>query len=409
MIDLLLEGKNTHMEHAEDVILNEGVDGTRRVINYFRALRDMLAGHTKAPVNVTVKWDGAPAIFAGVDPRDGQFFVAKKGVFNVNPKVYKTNADIDADISSPDLNNKMKLALAHLPKLGIKGVIQGDFLYSKADIRKVDIDGEPHITFHPNTIVYAIPANSDLAKKILGSELGIVWHTSYRGSSFESMSASFGETIASGLKKPKEVWSIDAVFKDVSGTATLTSDETKEVTAMLSGIGRMFNGIPAKVFNGISENEERLMRVKTYINSHVRAGQEIKNTQIFVRDMVKWILDYYKKEEDSRKTEAGKMKVRQKRDEVLSYFSNNDQRQIVALFDLYNALIEVKLILIAKLDKAKRIRTLLLTKDGYRVTGQEGFVAIDHIGQNAIKLVDRLQFSYANFGSGGIVRGWERK
>ena len=56
----------------------------------------MLAGNARSSVNMTVKWDGAP-IFAGIDPSDGKFFVAKKSVFNVNPKLYKTNAEIDAD------------------------------------------------------------------------------------------------------------------------------------------------------------------------------------------------------------------------------------------------------------------------------------------------------------------------
>ena len=183
----LAEAKNTHMEHLEDNILNAGVDGARQSIDYLRNLRDMLAGKSTGKVNVTVKWDGAPAVFAGTDPSDGKFFVAKKGIFNKNAKVYKSNADIDADIAAGDLNDKMKLALAELPKLGIKGVVQGDFLYSKEDIKTVDIDGEPHITFHPNTIVYAIPKKSKLANTILASRIGVVWHTTYRGNDFESM------------------------------------------------------------------------------------------------------------------------------------------------------------------------------------------------------------------------------
>src|SRR6056300_590363 len=157
----LTEEKNTHMEHLEDNILNAGVNGARDSINYLRALRDMLAGDAKAPVNVTVKWDGAPAVFAGKDPSDGKFFVAKKGIFNKNPKVYKTNADVDADTKG-DLNTKLKLALAEFPKLGIKGIVQGDFLYAKEDLKEVDINGEPHVTFHPNTIVYAVPKASKL-------------------------------------------------------------------------------------------------------------------------------------------------------------------------------------------------------------------------------------------------------
>ena len=402
----LVESKNTHMEHLEDNILNAGVDGTRDSINFLRALRDMLAGTAKAKVNVTVKWDGAPAVFAGVDPSDGKFFVAKKGIFNKNPKVYKTNADVDADTSG-DLNTKLKLALAELPKLGIKGVVQGDFLYAKEDLKVVDIEGEPHITFHPNTIVYAVPKNSALGKEILGSKIGVVWHTTYRGSSFEEMSASFGEEIASGLKKVKGVWSVDALYRDVSGTANFTAAETDEVTAILSQAGRLFNTIKRETFNGISDNEDTLIRVKTFVNSKIRQGERIKNTKTFVRDLEKYIADYYNKEADKLKTDKGKASKIAKRDSTLEYFRKTPTAQIVAMFDLYNLIIDAKLMIISKLDKAKTIGTFLKTADGYKVTEQEGFVAIDKMGKNAVKLVDRLGFSNANF-SDKYIKGWQK-
>ena len=394
------------MEHLEDNILNAGVNGTRQSINYLRALRDMLAGNTKAPVNVTIKWDGAPAVFAGTDPSDGKFFVAKKGIFNKNPKVYKTEADVDADTSG-DLNAKLKLALKELPKLGIEGVVQGDFLYSREDIKEVDINGEPHITFHPNTIVYSIPKKSSLAKEILGSKLGVVWHTTYRGDSFETMSASFGKAIASNLKSSSAVWSVDATYKDVSGQATFTKAETDAITKILSNAGKLFNQIPAAVFNDISDNDDLLMRTKTYINTKVREGQRIGNTKVFVSGLVDFINAYYQKEIDKVKTEKAKATKDAKRKEVLSYFSKHRPADIIRLFDLYNLIVDAKLMIIRKLDKAKRIDTLLLTQDGYKVTEQEGFVAIDHTGKNAVKLVDRLQFSHANF-SPDIIKGWQR-
>ena len=402
----LKESKNTHMEHLEDAILNNGVEGAREAINFIRALRDTLSGKTKTPMNVTVKFDGAPAVFAGIDPEDGQFFVAKKGIFNKNPKVYKTDADIDADTQG-DLNKKMKLALKYLPALGIEGVIQGDFLYSKDDIKTVEIDGEPHITFHPNTIVYSIPKKSDLAAQILRSEIGVVWHTTYRGESFETMRASFGKEIATRLGKTKEVWSVDATYEDVSGQATFTDKETAEVTQILSKAGKIFQSLDRKVVDGISQNPERLIRVKTFVNSKVREGQRIGDTKKFVDDLIAYINDYYSKEEEKRKSEKGKIAQRQKRDDILSFFNEVKKSEIVKLFNLYDLLVDAKLHIVNKLDKAKSINTLLLTPNGYQVTGQEGFVAIDHTGKNAVKLVDRLQFSYANFSS-DIVKGWQR-
>ena len=192
----ITEQKNTHMTHIEDKVLYGGVNGTRQAINALRELRNMLGGVKDG--KVSVKWDGAPAVFCGIDPSDGEFFVAKKGIFNANPKVYKTNADIDADTSG-DLNAKLKLALKELPSLGIKGVIQGDFLFGPGDVKTEKIKGQSYLTFHPNTIVYAVPADSEAAKEIKKATIGIVWHTTYKGSTFESMKASYGVNVK-GLK-----------------------------------------------------------------------------------------------------------------------------------------------------------------------------------------------------------------
>ena len=402
----MTEDKNTHMEHLEDNLLNAGVDGARDSINYLRSLRDMLAGNSKSQVNVTVKWDGAPAVFAGIDPSDGKFFVAKKGIFNKNPKVYKTKADVDADTKG-DLNTKLNLALRYLPDMNIKGVIQGDFLYAKKDIKKIQIDGESYITFHPNTIVYAIPEKSRLASEILRSEIGVVWHTNYRGKSFESMSASFGEKIASNLKGSRSVWSVDAVYKDVTGQATMTKTETDAVTLLLSAAGKQFNKINKATFDGITENADLLVRVKTYVNVQVRAGQKIDSPSKFVSGLMEYIYEYYQKEIDKRKSEKGKASQEEKRKEIMSYFSNTDKSQIVGLFELYNLIVDAKLMIIRKLDKAKTVGTFLKTRDGYKVTEQEGFVAIDRMGKNAVKLVDRLQFSNANF-SPDYIKGWQK-
>tara|TARA_R110002153_G_scaffold7349_1_gene32997 strand:- start:541 stop:1773 length:1233 start_codon:yes stop_codon:yes gene_type:complete len=402
----LTEQKNTHMEHLEDNILNAGVDGARESINFLRSLRDMLSGNSKTKVDVSVKWDGAPAIFAGKDPSDNKFFVAKKGIFNKNPKIYKTNKDVDDDIAKGDLNTKMKLALKHLPALNIKGVIQGDFLYSKKDLRKTTIDGESYITFHPNTIIYAIPEKSELAKQVRGSEIGVVWHTTYRGKSFETMSASFGKAITSKLSTSKKVWSVDPKYRDVSGNASMTDKETDAINVILAKAGKKFTEINKETFDGITNNPELLARTKVYTNVKVRAGETIDDTDKFVTDLMSYLYDFYQGQIDKLKTEKGKARKEEARKEVMAYFSNVDKSQIVALFDLYNLITDAKLIIIRKMDKAKTIGTFLKTADGYKVTGEEGFVAIDKVGnKNAVKLVDRMKFSKANFNP-EYIKGW---
>lgn len=402
----IVEEKNTHMEHVEDLVFNEGVNGARKAVNFLRSLRDMLAGNVKSPITSTVKWDGAPAIFAGIDPRDKKFFVAKKGVFNKEPKVYKTAADIDADTSG-DLAAKLKVALREFSKLGIKsGVYQGDLMFT--DDKKIEtIDGEKYITFHPNTIVYAVPYNSELGKKIRSAKIGVVWHTTYEGDSFESMRASFGKTIVDKFSAVSTIWMDDANYKDYSGTATFTAEETKHVTDVLSRAGTIFNSISAQTLNGISNDEDLLLAVKTFNNSKIRKMEQISDTRAHVRDLFHYIHDKYQKEIEKKKTAAGKQKQEDARKRILSFFAHHDQNQIVAIFDLVNLLVEAKKMIIEKMNQAGHINTFLKTANGFKVTGVEGFVAIDHLSGGAVKIVDRMEFSYANF-SPEILKGWQR-
>ena len=400
-------GKNLHMTHLEDAVIDGGVTGTRNVFNYLRALRDMLAGNASAPVSVTVKWDGAPALFAGIDPSDGKFFIAKKGVFNKNPKIYKTNEEIDNDLSG-DLADKFKVALKEFAKLGIKeGVIQGDFLFTKDDLKTETIDGESYITFHPNTIVYAVPTNSSLGKRIAGSEIGVVWHTTYRGSDFESMSASFGEKIASKLKETKSVWAVDAVFEDKSGNATFTKQETDEITKILSQAGSIFRTTKAKVLDEFKNNTELNARTNTYINSKVREGQRVGDPRGFVIGLQRYIEEYYQKQADKVKTEKSKQAKIAQGQEILKFFDKRNTKDIEKVFAMYNLLVDAKHMVIDKLNHVDGLKTFLKTSKGFEVTGQEGFVAIDHIGKGSLKLVDRLNFSKANF-STEYIKGWQK-
>jgi hypothetical protein len=403
----LVEAKNTHMEHAEDNVLNGGVEGARQTINFLQSLRDMLAGNSNVKINATVKWDGAPAVFAGIDPRDGKFFVAKKGIFNKNPKVYKTPAEVRADTSG-DLADKLVTCLKYLPELGIKGVIQGDLMFTQSDLRTQEIGGESCVTFHPNTIVYAVPTKTKLAKQIQSAKMGIVWHTTYTGSSFETMKASFGKNIKSKLRASKNVWFDDATYRDVTGTATMTQTETEEVTKVLSRAGTLFQTIKPAILNGFANDEELLIMTKTFNNSKIRMGQPIiDNGASHVRGLVQFITDKFQKDEDSKKTEAGKQAVRERKQRVLKFFSNNDPMEIAKVFDLMKLLVEAKIVIVSKMNKAEGIGTFLKTALGFMATSQEGYVAIDHTGKNAVKIVDRLEFSRANF-SPDILKGWQR-
>ena len=401
----LAESKNTHMTHIEDLILDGGVKGARQAILALRSLRDMLSGNAKAPVDITVKWDGAPAVFAGVDPEDGQFFVAKKGIFAKNPKVYKNHEDIDADTSG-DLNKKLKLAYDNLKDLGITGVIQGDFMFEKKDLKTQKINGINHITFHPNTIVYAIPTDNKLAKEIASAKIGIVWHTSYSGGTFETMTAEFGKEIVPKLKKTKDVWMVDATLPDLSGTATLTAKETTALSTRLSMAGKIFRTISSKTLKEIESNKELNLIINIYNNRMVRKGQRIKNTKKHATGLIMFVNDRYAKEIDKRSSQKGKDVQITKRDELLKFFNKKNLKNLQLVFDLQNLVIDSKLILINKLNKLSKIGTFVKTTSGFRVTNPEGFVAIDRMEGGAVKLVDRLEFSTNNF-SKDIIKGWD--
>jgi hypothetical protein len=398
----LTEEKNTHMTHIEDRVIYGGVNGTRQAINALRELRDMLKGSHSG--TVSVKWDGAPAIFAGIDPRDGKFFVAKKGIFNKDPKVYKSAADIDADTSG-DLASKLKDALKYLPELGITGVVQGDFLYGPGDLSTDTIDGEKYLTFHPNTIVYAVPANSPEAKEIRQAKIGIVWHTTYTGSSFETMRASYGVDV-SKFRNSRNVWSQDAMLRDLT-KATMSKRDTEEVNEYLSEAGKLFNQIAGSTLRELERNRQLAVLIETYNNTFVRRGEVIGDTGRHVSGLINWIKARYQKEIDSRKTAAGKSTQQKKLDEVLTFFSPQNKVSLKKMFDLQKVIVIAKLKLINSLNKLQKIDTFVKTRNGFKVTGAEGFVAIDKLGGGAVKIVDRMEFSYNNF-SPDILKGWDK-
>ena len=399
----IIEAKNTHMTHIEDMVIDGGVKGARDAIFALRDLRDMLAGSTNDTKQVTVKWDGAPAVFAGIDPSDGKFFVAKKGIFNKNPKVYKSVKEVKADTSG-DLAAKLTVAFQELSKLGIKkGVYQGDIMFTKKDLKKQTIDGVKYITFHPNTIVYAVPVEA--AQEIMRAKIGVVWHTYYQGATFESMSASFGVSVAA-FKTVRTVWQKSANFPDISGLATLSKKETNEITKHISNAGKLFQKIASSTLTDVSTNTDINLYINTFRNTKVRAQEETTDSKTYVAELIGWIENRYNTEKERLKSDAGKDRKEQAKLDALEFFSDVNKSGLISMFDMQNELVMAKKKLLTHLDSMDSINTFIKTKDGFRVTGAEGYVAIDHLTNGAVKIVDRMEFSYNNF-SKDIIKGWE--
>ena len=383
----ILEAKaNTHLTHLEELVLTQGQDGYNQAKSFLFELIKNLKGEDNTIKNVSVKWDGAPAVFTGINPDNGQFFVGTKSVFNKEPKINYSSKDIDVNHGhAPGLAKKLKLALEYLPSLGIKGILQGDFMFDNNDIETKDIDGTSHYTFRPNTIRYAVEANSELGKKIITAQIGIIFHTTY--DDLKGSGASFGADV-SGLKKNPKVWFDDAYFKDDTGIL-LSDEEEQSVLEKIKQADQIkvnYEGLPSSFLN-------------IYINSEIRVGEFLNNPLKSYDNFLNWFQSKIDKKMEKLKSDRGREKLRIKSEEETNNITSNKEN-IINAFKLSKLLAEAKTIFITKYDKAVATKHFIDNGDGtLRVTKAEGFVAVDHT-ENGIKLVDRMEFSKNNFNAG---------
>jgi len=386
-MSLLEEGKaNTHLTHLEELVLTQGPKGYDMARAFLLELLETLKGNSRSHVQTSVKWDGAPAIFAGINPENGSFFVGTKSIFNKVPKINYTPQDIINNHGhAPGLVDKLTKALEYLPSLGIKNILQGDFMFDDEMLEVTEIDGEPHYRFKPNTIVYAVPVDSDLGREIGKSKFGIVFHTTY-----DSLDggASFGADV-SGLRRVPGIWFDDAFFTDDTGTVTLTAGEEERVVNLVAEADQInkkinYNDLPSDLLN-------------IYINSEIRSGEFLESPERSLQGFLKWYSDKLEKRIDKLKSEQGKMRALNKGEEDLQTFKSREE-DMLNLFRVSRLLFEAKNIFIAKYNNAV-YNTKHFIDDGSGdlvATNPEGYVAVDHEG-NGVKFVDRLEFSRANF------------
>ena len=393
--------KNTHLEHLEDDIINRGSKGGVNAINFLKSVRDMLAGHSGTKINTTVKWDGAPAIICGVNPENGKFFVGTKSVFNVTPKINYTTADIKRNHSGA-VAQKLSVCLSHLSSLNIKQILQGDLLFTN-DTKVVSIDGDKMISFTPNTITYAVQASSGIGRKIARAKMGIVFHTMYTGKTMKALNANFGNVRGSGNSR---VFVASAAYRDDSGSIMFTKSELSKFDAQI----RMAEGSLYKGEKILDEMQSRAndplsvgFRLKSFFNYYIRSNKggmgKVKVLQDMFRDYYENIL---KMEIDARKTDKAKQKYRDILATGLKFINQNKSSLYFAIAS-HVTLANAKTTLIQKMNQIQQIGHYIKTGTGYRVTAPEGFVAVDRVA-GAVKLVDRLEFSRANF---TLPKGWK--
>lgn len=392
----------THSTHLEDLVIDMGVDGTRAAINALRDFRDAFGStNNKKELNLSVKWDGAPAVIFGTDPKTKKFFVGTKGVFAKNPKINYTHEDIDANHSG-ELAKKLHDALDYLPKITPKGrIFQGDYMFSKSDLGTTTINGEKNYTMHPNTIVYTVPVNSTLGKQISSAKMGIVVHTEYTGSDISTMTPTFGIGV-DNFGSSKDVWLQGALYHSDAGVGNLTAAETEAFDQLLSDAGHLFKSVSSKTFQMLSTDAELNSLVNIFANSKVRSGKSM-DPSTHAHELKDWIEAKYQKDIAEKKTDKSKDALKAKLAEI---HSKIDVNELTNIFMLQSKIAAGKLLVINKLNEIKQIGTFVKTSNGeFKVTNHEGFVGIS--GDMAgVKLVDRLEFSHNNF-SKNIIKGWD--
>ena len=397
--------KNPHLDHAEEIIFLRGIAGVQQLVNNFSNLLSMLTGKG-GNSSVTTKWDGSPAIFCGIDPSDGQFFVGTKGVFAKNAKLNKTMDDIETNhgdvtrneetVSKEGLREKLRYALQYLPELGITGVLQGDMLYTRPDLKMVQIDGQQAIAFKPNTITYTMPASSDVGRQILSSQIGIVFHTEYTGDSIATMSANFGFN-ADSLTPSRNVWFTDATIKNVSNQVSFSDDEVAQISQEIRNLSEL--GKNVQQFEVLNKQLpiDLITELKAHANTPIRSGQPLEQDPIkFAKGFIVRIKQKFAKAIEGLKSEKGREGKQAQLQQVMDVLDANVQN-IAGIYKAYLLADHIKMMFQRKMRQIRAIDSFIEQPDGsFKVTDPEGFVVVGSDG-GAMKIVDRLEFSAANF------------
>ena len=397
--------KNTHLEHLEDSILLDGQQGAKDAFMFLDELARVFTGAQKNNFKITTKWDGAPAVFCGTHPDTKKFFVGSKSVFNVNAKINYTAEDIDRNHGgSAGLAAKLKDCLKYLPELGIEGMAQGDLLFTD-DKEKKKINGTNCLIFQPNTITYCIPEADELYEKASKAKLGVVFHTSYSGKSMDSVQASFGYDV-SQLNDSKNVLVLSAETGQLGSDILLTQSEKSSLVKLKTSSVKSLSNASSfldEVAEQIKTKDQLVIgtRLKIFFNKYVREGKKLPSDKVFVKEFQEYFETEVKKAADKVKTPKAKASKLAKLYDGLGMIKDQE-KALKSTVNLYSALQSAKEMFIRKLEKGERFGTYLKTENGYDITAPEGYVAIQD-GTNAVKLVDRLSFSVANF---NVEKNW---
>lgn len=390
-------GKLTHLQHLEDLLLDEGSAGIELALEVLREFHRMLKdGGVSQSMDVRTKWDGAPSVVFGIDPSDKRFFVATKAAFSKTPKLMKSHEDIAREYGESGVGKKLHTCLSELALLQPKGVWQGDLIFTD-DVTERQIDGKSYLTFRPNTIMYAVEKDSDFGKRVASAYLGIILHSQYAGSGKSLADYRVVPTSAvafSRLVHSSRVVAVDNTFDDVSGSVTFTTNEESDFTLTINRIETLTKNVSSSTVAYMTQTPLHDL-VQMFLNSRVRGGQHAGAGNKALADLLSFLLVRRDEEAAKRKSAQGQESVRQRFDAYIADLTKH-KNEIIAWFDLHAALNDAKIQIVRKLNMARNVATFVPTAHGLKSTGHEGFVAVSHSGR-MVKLVDRLEFSRNNF------------
>ena len=392
--------KNTHLEHLEDNILNAGSAGGLETVEFLQNFGNMLAGK-KSDLNISTKWDGAPAIICGRDPVNQRFFVGTKSVFNkVNPKVCYDDTDIDRYYQAEILRRKLKTCLKYLSQTGIVGVMQGDLLFTEEDKKFAKIGGKQVVTFQPNALTYAVPVDSLKGISVMEAKLGIILHTLYIGETLQDMKAVFNPNWQfHTIHTDENIFIANANFADEAGVAKFNVKESAKYTALINrATGSLKRS--SEFLNIIHEygTSKFIMAVlfKQFFNQRIRKGLGIVDTKRVASDFAQFYSTKMDEEIATKKTEKTKSKYIEMKRNGLAFIAKYEM-EIYFTVASYISVRGAKKMIIDQLNKVKEIQTFV---DGV-ASQPEGYV-VSYNG-NALKFVDD-EFRRANI---TVVKQWQ--
>lgn len=313
----------------------------------------------------------SPSVVFGTHPETGKFFVASKSAFNKDPKINYTEEDIDRNHGhAPGLAAKLKQLLNHGPKLGVKGVVQGDFLFDQTD--KTESDNK--VSFKPNTIRYSAPTDSAHGKKVAAAKIGVALHTRYEN----------GKAVLDPNIEHKEHKDVYVMPVSVDQSKMEFNHDT--IRKHVSESGRLMKQIPKHGWEAIT-HDKIVPHVKTYINSEVRKG----NSNYTTNGLLEHIKSKYQKEIDKVSSNKSKETKSAQRDELMNHVHQN-REHFENAFRIQEHITHAKHHIIDKLNQNQDFEH---SYDDGSKANPEGYVMIGHHGP--LKLVNRQEFSRNNF------------